>query len=90
MPVRARDLIRELGQLGFKIEEPSRGSHWVIRRERLAFVLPLHNALKSEVPDVYVRKLCRLFGLDEQALRQKLYPHCSVELIMDLASMIEV
>jgi len=36
------------------------------------FPIPAHNAERTELADVYVRKLCRTFGLDEGEIRRRL------------------
>jgi hypothetical protein len=36
------------------------------------FPVPAHNGLKSEVTDVYLRSLCRNFGLDFETFKKHL------------------
>lgn len=72
MPARARDLARALESFGVVLEKPRSGSHWIARLGAVAYPIPLHNGLKTEVPDVYVRGACRAFGLDEGELRKRL------------------
>jgi hypothetical protein len=74
VPVRARDLRRALESFGVTIAEPrgGGGSHWIAKRAGTVFPIPLHNGLKTEVSDLYIRGLCRAFGLVEAELRTKL------------------
>lgn len=72
MPARARDLIRVLRKLGLTVEQPKKGSHWKVTDGKMTYPIPMHNAEQTELDDVYVRGVCRAFGLDEGALRKKL------------------
>jgi len=75
MPARARDLRRALEALGATLE-PRSGrsgtSHWMATLGGVSYPIPLHNGLKTEVPDVYIRGVCRALGLNEAQLRAKL------------------
>ena len=70
MPARLRDLIRAGRQWGIVVEPPGSGSHWIARKGELAFPLPCHNGGKSEIDDIYIRRMCRAFGVDEKELRK--------------------
>jgi hypothetical protein len=74
MPPRLRDLKRALElQAGFRVEEPRSGSHWKVRGPGgKSYPIPAHNGLKTEISEVYVRGLCRTFGLDEAEFRKLL------------------
>jgi hypothetical protein len=64
VPARLRDIQRALGAHGIRVEEPRGGSHWKATDGRLSYPIPAHNGLKEEIPDKYVRGLCRAFGID--------------------------
>ena len=54
-------------------ERPGKGSHTVIRDQQgRTYVLTLHRGEHSDVSDVYIRGLCRAFGLDYDEFKQKL------------------
>jgi hypothetical protein len=72
VPCRFSDLVRALRALGITVEEPKRGSHFKAVRGGTVFPIPAHNALRSEVTDIYIRKLCRALQLDEAELRKLL------------------
>lgn len=74
MPARLRDLVRALAQIGIRVEPPGGGgSHWkATASDGTAFPLPAHKGERTELSDVYVRKLCRAFGIDERELRKML------------------
>ena len=73
MPARFRDIVRVLGEYGVRIEEPRTGSHWkAISKSGLSFRITAHNGLKSEIPDVYIRGICRTFEIDLAEFKKKL------------------
>lgn len=73
MAPRLRDLVRELGPLGVRVEEPRSGSHWkVIGARGIVYPISAHNGLREEIPDIYVKRMCRALGLDYEALRKRL------------------
>lgn len=72
MPARLRDLIRAVEALGVVVDAPNSGSHWKARRDGKTYPLPAHNGARTELDDVYIRGLCRCFGLDEAELRRHL------------------
>lgn len=69
MPARLRDIKRALNSLGFEVQEPRKGSHWKATNGSLCYPIPAHAGLKEEVPDVYVKGLCRALGIDYEELR---------------------
>ncbi len=36
------------------------------------YPLPAHNGPKTELSDIYIRGLCRAFGIDEREFRKRL------------------
>lgn len=58
--------------MGASLEEPRKGSHWIARFGSESYPIPLHNGLKTEVSDKYIKGLCRAFGLAFEDLRTKL------------------
>lgn len=73
VPPRLRDLERAARAFGLQLEEPRSGSHWkFVNGAGGMYPVPAHNARNSEVPDQYVRGLCRYFGIDPVELRRKL------------------
>ncbi len=73
MSARFRDIKRALLECGIAAERPSRGSHWKLRdRSGKAYTLPCPNGERSEISDVYLRALCRTFGLDLDELKRRL------------------
>ncbi len=73
MPLRAKKLLKALRKSGVVVDKPTSGSHWKLSRDDAGmYPLPLHNAEKTEVPDVYVKKCCQFFGLDfDQVMGRK-------------------
>lgn len=64
MPLRLRDLAAHLKAHGIEVHEPKRGSHFRCTKDGFpAYQLPAHNAMKSELSDVYVRGVCRHFKI---------------------------
>lgn len=73
MPARLRDIRRAAELFGISVTEPNSGSHWLLRRQGVrVYTVPAHNGLRSEISDVYIRALCRHFGIDEDEFRSKL------------------
>lgn len=74
MPARLRDLVRVLASYGITVEPPhGGGSHWkATGADGTVYTIPAHNAERTELSDVYVRKVCRVFGLDYSELRARL------------------
>jgi hypothetical protein len=72
VPARLREIIRVFEALGGTVEPPATGSHWKARKDGRVFPLAAHNGPKTEISDVYIRGLCRCFGLDEDDFRKLL------------------
>jgi hypothetical protein len=73
MPARLREIVAVLKQLGIVVEEPKKGSHFMVRREGVRpYPLSGHNGLKSEISDKYIRGLCAHFGLDVDTFKKLL------------------
>lgn len=73
MPARLRDLKRALAELGLVLHEPGSGSHWkFVAVDGKTYSVPAGNGLKTEIDDVYLKGLCRTFGLDYKKLKQLL------------------
>lgn len=72
MPSRLRNIKRALEARHISVEEPPKGSHWKATDGQTSYIIPCHNGLKSDVPDVYIRALCRAFGLDYRAFIREL------------------
>jgi hypothetical protein len=73
MPARLRDIISALKALGITVDEPKKGSHFMVRREGARpYPLSAHNGTKSEITDKYIRGLCTHFGLDFEAFKRSL------------------
>jgi hypothetical protein len=73
MPARLRDLIRVCATYQIEIKNPKKGSHWkAVRGGSRTFPVPAHNAEKTEIPDEYIRALCRNFGIDYQEMKRLL------------------
>ena len=56
MPIRLKKLKQRLGSLGYRVEQPKRGSHWkVYGPGGVMYPIPAHNGLKTEIGDAYLR-----------------------------------
>lgn len=71
MPARLRAIKKAIeSMVGYSVDEPSKGSHWkIIAPSGKTYPVPAYNGLKTEIPDVYIRGLCRAFGLNEKEFR---------------------
>ena len=50
-----------------------KGSHVVlVNAAGKTYPVSLHNGAKTEISDVYVRGICRFFGVDYEELKKKL------------------
>lgn len=59
------------GTYGVIVKKPKRGSHIKLTRpgcER-PFVIPANNGAKTDIPDKYIRSMCRCLGIDEDEFR---------------------
>lgn len=65
--MRLSDLQRVLTKLGYTIE-PGAKHYKVTAPNGVAYMLPCHNGARTELTKIYVRGLCRAFGLTEQDL----------------------
>ena len=63
MPARARAVLRAVKKIGGSYEKPKSGSHWHVCFENRVYPIPLHNGMRSEIPDVYLRGLARFLGI---------------------------
>lgn len=72
MPARLRDIKRALNSLGIDVNEPKKGSHWKAVHGTTCYTIPAHAGLKEEVSDVYIKAMCRAFGLDYAEFKAKL------------------
>lgn len=62
MSARLGDLKRALSDLGISVIQPKKGSHWKA----------VGPGMKTEVSDVYLKGVCRCFGIDLDELKRKL------------------
>jgi len=72
VPAKARDISRALKKLGVELIEPNKGSHWKAVKGGIVYPIPCHNGPKTEISDVYIRGVCRAFGLNEAEFRKAL------------------
>jgi len=67
MPMRLRELEQWLKQHGVTVSPGSR--HFHARKEGYeVFPIPAHNAGKSEINNIYLRRLCKHFDIDPKTL----------------------
>jgi len=66
--MRLSDLHRILGKRGFTIE-PAAKHHKVTAPDGVAYTIPCHNGMRTEITKIYLKGLCRAFGLTEEDLR---------------------
>jgi hypothetical protein len=73
MPARLTKLAGWLERRGVVIDRPNTGSHWKARfPDGSVFPLPAHNALRTEISDVYLNKLAKRFGMTRDQLLREL------------------
>lgn len=73
MPARFRNIKRALESIGLQVVEADGTSHWkIMDAAGKMYPIPLHNGLKTEVSDVYLRGICRAFGIDWATLKKLL------------------
>jgi hypothetical protein len=74
MPARFREIAKALKRAGVAVvQRPGKGSHVVLRNASgSTYPLSLNNGDKTELSDVYIRSLCKRFGLDYDDFRKKL------------------
>jgi len=72
MPARLREIIRICDRLGISVG-PGKGSHWKATRPGCRpFPIPAHNGERTEIPDEYIRGLCRTLGVDYDEMKRLL------------------
>ncbi len=65
MPARLKDIRRALEDFGVTVREPKGGSHWMATKDGCRSTpLATHNGERGEIADVYIKQLCRNFGID--------------------------
>lgn len=64
MPARLSAIERALKSFGITVEKPGSGSHWKAKRGSVTYTIPAHNGARSEIGDVYLKGVCRAFGID--------------------------
>lgn len=72
MPARVSQLKKVLKPTGIVLDTPTRGSHWRFKFNGISFPVPGGNGLKTQVSDVYIKQLCKTFGLDFKVIKAKL------------------
>jgi hypothetical protein len=73
MPARLREIAAALKLLGVTVDEPKGGSHFMIRGQGTrAFPLTAHNGMRSEISDLYIKKLCDHLGIDFKSFKKSL------------------
>jgi len=73
LPASFSDIKRAAQEFGIAAEKPTRGSHWKLRDVTgKAYPLPCPNGERSELSDVYIKGLCRAFGLDLDDFKRRL------------------
>lgn len=67
MPMRLRDLEHWLKQ--HEITVTPGGKHFHARKEGFGmYPIPAHNGAKTEIPNKYLKGLCKHFGIDPKTL----------------------
>jgi hypothetical protein len=70
VPARLCELIRAAKSLGLGIAKPNSGSHWKFERAGYRpYPVAAHNGERTEIPDKYIRGMCRAMGVEEAELR---------------------
>lgn len=73
MPAKLSAIKRVVQALGYTLEPPrGGGSHWKVSWAGGSYPIPAHNGLKEQIPDHYVRALCRNIGIDYEEFRRRL------------------
>jgi hypothetical protein len=73
VPAKFSAIKREVLAMGLTVEPPrGGGSHWKVRGRNGSYPIPAHNGLKGEIPDQYIRGLCRFLGVDFEEFRKRL------------------
>jgi hypothetical protein len=67
--MRLSDLKQALKQHGIEVKEDGGKHPYYLKRDGVGrYPLKAHNGLKSEIKDVYLRALCKHFGIDIASL----------------------
>jgi hypothetical protein len=71
---RLRDIKRVMKHLGFKIEMGSKHFKFVheIDETKGSYSIPAHNSDKSIVPSIYIKGICKHFGISEKDIEDNL------------------
>lgn len=72
MPAKLADIVRAAKAHGLSVEKPKSGSHWKVKSGSKSYPIPAHNALKSQISDVYIAGLCRCFAIDLDTFKKSL------------------
>jgi len=70
VPARLSKIKAAASVYGIDIVPPNKGSHWKCRRDGVRmYPIPAHNGLRTQVSDIYIRKFCKHFDIDEDVFR---------------------
>ena len=72
MPARFGDIARAVRAFGATVDDPSSGAHFKICKDGRVFPITAHNAMRSEISDIYIRALCRFLGCTVADFKEKL------------------
>lgn len=75
MPARLRSLCEVLRGYGIQGVSRTKGSHHIFHHpsgKGRPYPIPAHNGMKTEIPDVYIRGICRAFALDYEQVKRRL------------------
>jgi hypothetical protein len=73
MPARLREIMRVCATFGIEVQKPGGGSHWKARRDGSGtYPMPAPNGERTEIPDKYIRGLCRHFDIDYSEMKRLL------------------
>ena len=74
MPARFREVVLALKGCGvLALVRKGKGSHVILHDGgSKAYPVSLHNGEKTELSDVYIRGICRAFGIDFAEFKKKL------------------
>ncbi len=65
MPYRLREVNRVARGMGLNVAQSNATSHWKYSRPgHRCGVITAHNGEREEIPDQYIRNMCRTTGLD--------------------------
>lgn len=63
-PARLRNIKQAARHYGIEMHAPRSGSHFIFERGGKVFPISAHNGEKSEISNVYIRRLCEVFEID--------------------------